>query len=152
MPVADNGEVRITWDTTVYKDKQLKHNRPDITLGYKETQKWTLIDIAVPADQNIVRTEEEKVERYQDLAFEIKRIFGASKMTVKLIVIGALGTISKNAKTWYGKLDLPDKIGSAPVVGHPQNYSCVAESVVSLSCGELLGNELEDTEERQRTG
>ena len=36
-------------------------NRPDITPVHKDTQKWTLIDIAVPADQNIIRTEEEKV-------------------------------------------------------------------------------------------
>ena len=105
--------MRITWDKNVYRDKVLKHNRPDITLEYKDAQEWTLIDIAVPADQNIIRIEEVKVERYQDRAFKIKRIHAALKVTVIPIVIGALGTISKNAKTWYGKLDLPDIIGSA---------------------------------------
>ena len=74
---------------------------------HKDTQKWTLIDIAVPADQNINRTEEEKVEKYQELAFEIRRIHGASKVTIMPIVIGALG-----AKTWFGKLDVPDFLGS----------------------------------------
>ena len=34
-------------------------------------------------------------------------------MTVIPIVIGALGTISKNAKTWHGKLDIPDIVESA---------------------------------------
>ena len=77
-----NGEVRITWDMTFYTDKVLKHNRPDIALVHKDTQKWTLIDIAVPADQNITRIEEEKVEKYQELAFEIRRIHGASKVTI----------------------------------------------------------------------
>ena len=62
LPVAEKGEVRITWDTTVYTDKVLKHNRPDITLVHKDAQKWTRFDIAVPADQNIIRTEE-KVKR-----------------------------------------------------------------------------------------
>ena len=33
-------------------------------------------------------------------------------MTLILIVIGAFGTISKNANTWYGKLDIPDIVGS----------------------------------------
>ena len=79
LAVTENKEVRITWDITVYTDKKLNHNRPDITLVQKNTQKWTLIDIAVPADQNIINTEEEKVDRYQDLAFEIKRIHRASK-------------------------------------------------------------------------
>ena len=50
LPTAENGEVRITWDMTIYTDKLLKHKRPDITLVYKDTQKWTLIDIAMPAD------------------------------------------------------------------------------------------------------
>ena len=86
----------------------LKHNWPDITctLVHKDTQKWTLNDIAVPADQNITRTEEEKVEKYQELAFEIRRIHRASKVTIIPIVIGALGSITKSAKTWFGKLDV----------------------------------------------
>ena len=73
---------------TVYTDKKLNHNRPDITLVRKDTQEWALIDIAVPADQNIISNEEEKVDRYQDLSFEIKRIHRASKVTVIPIVIG----------------------------------------------------------------
>ena len=60
---------------TIHTDKVLKHNRPDVTLVHKDTQKWTLIDIAVPADQTIIRTEEEKVEKYQELAFEIREGF-----------------------------------------------------------------------------
>ena len=72
LPVAENVEVRITWDMTIYTDKVLKHIR--ITLVHKDTQEWTLIGIAVPADQNIIRTEEGKVQKYQELAFQIKRI------------------------------------------------------------------------------
>ena len=113
LAVTESREVRITWDMTVYTDRKLNHNRPDITLVQKDTQEWTLIDIAVPADQNIINTEEEKVDRYQDLAFEIKRIHRASKVTVVPIVIGALGTISKNAKSWHEKLKIPDIVGSA---------------------------------------
>ena len=68
----------------------------------------------MPADQSITRTEEEKVEKYQELhvAFEIRRIHGASKVTIIPIVIGALGSISKGAKTWFGKLDVPAFLGS----------------------------------------
>ena len=112
LPIVETGEVRVTWDMTIYTDKVLKH-RPDITLVRKDTQKWTLIDIAVPADQNIIRTEEEKVEKYQDLVFKIRRIHGASKVTIIPIVIGALGSISKRAKTWYENLGVPEFIGTA---------------------------------------
>ena len=67
----------------------------------------------MPADQNVINAEKEKVARYQELAFDIKRIHRASKVIVIPIVIGALGTVSKNAKTWHGKLDIPDIVGSA---------------------------------------
>ena len=52
------------------------------------------------------------MERHQDLAFEIRRIHAASKVTVIPIVISALGNISENTKAWYGTLDLPDIFGS----------------------------------------
>ena len=32
LPVVENGAVRVTWDMTIYTDKVLKHNQPDITL------------------------------------------------------------------------------------------------------------------------
>ena len=90
----------------------LKHNRPDITLVHKDTHKWTLIDIAVLADQNITRIKEEEIKKNQELAFEIRRIHHeASKVTIIPIVTGALGSISKGAKTWFGRLDVPDFLG-----------------------------------------
>ena len=90
---------------TIYTDKVLKHNQPHITLVHKDAQKWTLIDTAVPVDQNITKTEEEKVEKYQELAFEIH---GASKVIIIPVVIGTLG--SKGAKTWFGKLQSWSKV------------------------------------------
>ena len=60
----------------------------------------------------LISTEEDKVDRYQDLALEIKRIHRASKVTVVPIVIGTLGTVPMNAKSWHGKLDIPDIVGS----------------------------------------
>ena len=69
------------------------HNRPDTILVEKRIRKWTIIDIAVPDDFNVVRTEDWKVEKYQDLAFEIKRIHHV-EIAVLPDVIGALGTVS----------------------------------------------------------
>ena len=57
------------------------------------------------------------------------------KVTIIPIVIGTLGTVSRNAKSWHGKLDIPDIVGSTPVVGHPWNSSHIEESAVSLGCG-----------------
>ena len=94
-------------------NNKLKHNRPDITLINKETNEWTLIDIAVPFDQNILRTEYEKIGMYQDLTFEIKRENNIAKVDVIPVVIGALGSYSKNVKTWIEKLKIPNILDSA---------------------------------------
>eukprot|EP00795_Rhopilema_esculentum_P010290 gene10290-18988_t len=88
FPIED---ARITWDTTVYTDRKLQHNRP-------VTQESTLIDKAVPAGQDIIKAEDGKLTKYQSLAIKINRQHRALKVTVIPIVIGALGTISKNAK------------------------------------------------------
>ena len=66
----------------------------------------------MPAGQYIIRTVEEKVEKYQELAFEIRRVHGASKVIIIPIVIGALLSISKGAKTWFVRQNVPDLLGS----------------------------------------
>ena len=59
-----------------------------IILVEKATQKFTIIvDISVASDFNVIRTEDWKVEKYQDLAFKVKRIYH--------VVIGALETMPK---------------------------------------------------------
>ena len=66
----------------------------------------------MPFDQNIVKTEEEKVERYQDLAFEIKREH-RNAVEVIPVVIGALGAYSKNAKNFVKRLEIPNFLDGA---------------------------------------
>ena len=92
---------------TIFTDKRLKHNSPVIAVVHEDTQERTIINIAVPADQNILTTDEDKVEKNQHLALEIKR--------AKVIPIptGLLGTISGNGKVWCVRLSLPDIFGSA---------------------------------------
>ena len=52
------------------------------------------------------------MERHQDFTLEMKRVHRAPKLTVIAIMIGALGTILKNAKAWLRRLSLPDIFGS----------------------------------------
>ena len=92
--VVENDEVELYWDLTTQTDMTEAHNKSDIILVEKAIQKWTFIDIAVPGDFNVVRTEYWKVEKYQDLAFEVKRIHHVETAMLP-VVIGALGTVQK---------------------------------------------------------
>ena len=94
--VMENDEVELYWSLTIQTDMTVAHNRPDIILVEKAIQKRTFIDIAVPADFNVVKTEEWKVEKYQDLAFEVKRIHHVETAFLP-VVIGTLGTVPKRS-------------------------------------------------------
>ena len=52
------------------------------------------MDFAVPADRRIKLKENEKKDKYLDLARELKKLWNM-KMTIILIVIGAFGTVTK---------------------------------------------------------
>ena len=83
----------------------------------------------VSADQTILTTEE-KVERYQDRAHEIKRIHRATKVTKIQIVNGALGTITNNAKAGYGRLRV--------CLTFLEVHSCQPSLALPISCGKCI--------------
>ena len=83
-------------------------NRPDIILVEMAIRKCTIIDIAVPGDLNVVRTEDWKVEKYQDLASEVKRIHHENLP----VVIGALGIVPKQLIRSIELLGVADIIAS----------------------------------------
>jgi hypothetical protein len=44
--------LRVLWNQAVHTDREVTANRPDITKTKKK--KWTLIDVAIPTDRNVV--------------------------------------------------------------------------------------------------
>ena len=70
----ENDEVELYWDLTIKIDLAVSHNRPDNFLVEMAIRKWTIIDAALPGDFNVARREDWKVEKYQDIAIEVKRI------------------------------------------------------------------------------
>ena len=90
--VLENEEVKVLWDFTIQTDHRLEHNKPDIVVHNKSKRECTIIiDIACPFHTRIVEKEDEKVEKYQNLKYEIKKIWKCKKVTIVPIVIGALG-------------------------------------------------------------
>ena len=91
--VFENNKVEILWDSNIYVDRFLKAKRPDTVVVDKEEEECVIIDIAVPAKQNIEVKEAEKIGKYQELAREITKMWDVKTITV-LIVVSALGAIS----------------------------------------------------------
>lgn len=91
-PVVESSDVKILWDFTIQTDKKLPHNKPDIVVVEKTSRTCHIIDVACPGDRRIRLKEEEKINKYRDLTFEVKRLWKLKKATTTPIVIGALGT------------------------------------------------------------
>ena len=116
----DNEKCKLLWDFSIQTDKKLYHNRPDIVLVDKQSKSCLIIDVACPNDWRVESKQEEKVNNYLDLAFEIKKLWKMKRVKVALIVIGALGTVPKNnnnkmgtgvgqigALAYHGEIDAP---------------------------------------------
>ena len=76
----------------------------DLILEDKERKHCLLIDIAVPGDDRVTEKEDEKVDKYQPLKFEIMRIWEMNKVEVIPIVVGALGVVTKKIQKWLKKI------------------------------------------------
>ena len=77
----------------------------------KTTRKWTIMDTAVPSDFNVVRTEDWKVEKYQDLAFEVRRLHHV-ETTILPVMIRGLGTVPRRIIRSIEVLGISDIIAS----------------------------------------
>ena len=98
--VVGNVLIKILWDITIQTDHPLEANKPDIVLLNKEDNSCWIVDVACPFDTRVVGKEKEKVEKYQDLKREIQRMWKCKTVKIIPIVIGALGTMSKQFSRW----------------------------------------------------
>ena len=104
--VLESDECKILWDFPLQTDKKLEHNRPDITVVEKSRKKCFFIDPSCPFDTRIDKKEEEKCTNYCDLKYEIARIWKLKEVEIIPVVIGALGSVTRNFEKWIQKLDL----------------------------------------------
>ena len=103
--VVERENIKIFWDFNVYADRKIKGKRPNIIVIDEMKKKVKLIDISAPTDHWIDEKEMEKIDKYQDLKIEIERLWSVKTMMVP-IVIGLLGTISKQFNDHVQRLDL----------------------------------------------
>jgi hypothetical protein len=83
------------WNQAVHTDREVTSNRSDIKIKNKKEKTCTLIEVAVPADRNVVQKEAEKTLKYKSLGIEIKRMWNL-KCTIIPVIIGATGIVTKS--------------------------------------------------------
>ena len=66
-PVYEKEDVTILWNQAVHTDREVTANRPDIINKNTKEKTWTLIDVAIPANRNVVQKEAKKTLKYKSL-------------------------------------------------------------------------------------
>ena len=81
----------------------------------REENTWYIVDFVIPMDYHVEEKEEEKTDKYMDLAAEVRRQF-REKTVILPIVLGALRTVSAKLSEMLKKLNIEDIIGSLQTV------------------------------------
>ena len=108
MKVLENDEVKLLWDFSIQTEKRIEHKKPDIVVLDKKQKLYLIIDVACPFDTRIKKKEQEKIEYYNDLKYEILKCWNkeVDKVMILPIVIGALGSVTNNLRKNLDKVDL----------------------------------------------
>ena len=114
-----DGLTEVWWDQTVSTPTKFDRNRPDMVVIDRESKRWFMVDFSVPCDSNVAKKENEKIDKYKDLAAEFARMNGV-KVEVVPLVVGALGVVSKDLVRWLKRIGIGDIVGelqTAAVIG-----------------------------------
>ena len=107
----ENAEIKLLWDINIQSGNLIDARRHDLIVIDKKEQKGIIIDIAVPADVRVKEKEKEKVEKYQDLKKDIKRLWKLGNVEIVPVVVGVLGSVSAEFERWMGKLGITCNVG-----------------------------------------
>ena len=104
-------DVILISDINIQCDNVMKARRPDLILVNKKGTSCAIIDVAIPGDCRISEKEIRKIEKYQNLKRELKRLWSLKKAEVLPVVVGALGCIRKCFSGWMDTLVIILNVG-----------------------------------------
>ena len=104
-------DFKLIWDINIQCDNVTEARKPYLILVNKKAKSCVFNDVAIPDDCRIGEKETEKIEKYQNLKTELKRLWSLDKVEVVPVVVGALGCISKGLSGWMDTLGIKLNIG-----------------------------------------
>jgi len=109
----------VLWNQAVHTDREVTANRSDVIIKNNKEKTCTLIDVAIPADRNVVQKEAEKKLKYNSLCIKMQRMWNLKCTTVP-VIIGATGIVTrslkKNLETVAGKHSI-DSLQKTAILG-----------------------------------
>ena len=81
------------WDPSIPTDEDMTEKRPDLVVEDQLCKSIYIIEMSVPTDSNINGRWQEKFQKYQKLAADMRKQFRGYRIKVVPMIIGALGTL-----------------------------------------------------------
>ena len=72
--VVESGGFKVLWDFNVQCDRIVEARRPDIVFINRQANEAMITDVAIPGDARVKDKELEKLEKYQLLREEIRKL------------------------------------------------------------------------------
>ena len=109
--VLENDKGKLVWDFEYKMRQSSLARRPDLTLEDKERKRVWICDMACPQESNIEAKVKEKLDKYQQLAFEMRETRVGHRVEIVPLVIGCLGGgVGKLLKAVQSVLDTETEI------------------------------------------
>ena len=109
--VLSNETHKIIWDFEIKTDHPIPARRPDLVLinKKKKKEKRTCQLVDFPANHRVKMKENEKMDKYLDLARELKKLWNM-KVNVIPIVVGALEIVPNSLEKRLENLEIRGRI------------------------------------------
>ena len=92
--VQENEAHKLFWDFETQMNHQISARQLNLIIVNQKKRTCRIVDFAVSKDHRVELKESEKKNKYQDLAWELKKLWNM-KVTVIPIITGMLGTVTK---------------------------------------------------------
>ena len=89
----EDDDIKLIWDINI--QYVMEARRTDLIMVDKEAKSCVITNVAIPGDCRIHEKEIEKIEKYQNLKRELKRLQSLKKIEVEPVAVRALRCISK---------------------------------------------------------
>jgi hypothetical protein len=72
-------------ETKVRTDRTVSNNKPDSIIGDNKQGTCMSLDVAIPADRNVIKKEAQKILKYKNLTIEIQRMWNVKAKVIPII-------------------------------------------------------------------
>ena len=105
----DDGKATIYCDKPIKTDRKVSYKRPDVVVIDRKENTCYTGDFVIRIDHHVKEKEEENIDKYMDLAAEVRRQFRVKTVIVP-IAPGALATVPAKLSESLKKLEIEDVI------------------------------------------